>query len=98
METQSTINQWCEDTFGPVGSNYSVAERADEEMIELLDALHQNDNDSTAGEECADIVIILYRLCERLGVNLLDEVDRKMKINRQRKWKLRGDGHGDHVK
>jgi len=43
-ETQETISQWAEETFGPVGSNASVAARANQEMSELLRALTSNDD------------------------------------------------------
>jgi hypothetical protein len=36
-ETFKTIAQWCEETFGPV-EPARIAERAAEEMAELLDA------------------------------------------------------------
>ena len=86
METQKTVSQWSEDTFGEVGSNIRVAARANEEMAELLRALSQNDNHPMAGEEVADVVIVLYRLATRMGIDLHAEIDRKMAVNRTRKW------------
>jgi NTP pyrophosphatase (non-canonical NTP hydrolase) len=96
-ETQATINRWIDATFGAAGSNLSCAVRANEEMAELLRALDRDDADPEAAEEIADIVIILYRLAERFGVDLHEQVDRKMAKNRGRGWRLTGHGHGYHT-
>ncbi len=98
IETQDSISQWADDTFGPAGSNARVAARANEEMAELLRALTVDDNHHKAAEELADIVIILNRLATRLGVDLNAEVNRKMAVNRKREWKLDNTGHGYHVR
>ena len=95
-ESQKTISDWAVATFGDAGSNSRVATRANEEMAELLSKLSIDDNDRRAAEECADVVIVLYRLCERLGMDLLAEIDRKMTINRARTWAQDGSGHGYH--
>jgi NTP pyrophosphatase (non-canonical NTP hydrolase) len=97
-ETQQTISAWALTTFGEVVSNVSAATRANKEMAELLMALAIDDRHPEAGEEIADIVIILFRLAERLGIDLFAEIDRKMSINRQRRWQLDGAGHGYHVR
>lgn len=97
-ENQITVSTWANETFGPSGSNARVAARANEEMAELLRALTADDNHPKAAEEVADIVIILYRLATRLGIDLYDEIDRKMEVNRKREWKLDKTGHGYHVR
>lgn len=96
-ENQDTINQWISATFGQAGSNFSVAARANQEMSELLMALAVDDNHPKAVEEAADIVIVLYRLAERFGADLHAEIDRKMDVNRGRRWSV-ANGHGYHVK
>ena len=96
-ETQQSISAWAVQTFGEAGSNLRCAERADEEMRELLERLCLDDAHPKAAEEIADVVIPLFRLAERLGVDLLDEVDKKMAINRTRRWRRDGTGHGYHV-
>jgi len=96
METQKTISEWIVSTFGDAGSNASVIARANREMSELLQAVTINDNHPELAEEAADITIILMRLCERVGADLLTEIDRKMQVNRNRKWKV-ANGHGYHV-
>lgn len=97
-ENQKTISDWANEVFGPGGSNARVATRANEEMAELLRALTSNDNHPKAAEEAADIVIVLYRVATRLGVDLMEEVDRKMAINRGRIWERDNTGHGYHVR
>jgi len=96
QEDQATINRWIEETFGATGSNFSVASRANQEMSELLMALAVDDHHPKAVEEAADIVIILFRLAEREGKDLMEEVTRKMTVNRKRQWNV-ANGHGYHV-
>ena len=98
-ETQETISQWAETTFGPASSNARVAARANEEMAELLRALTIDDQHPKAAEEIADIFIVLFRLATRLGVDVRDEIDKKMTVNRyERTWRKDGNGHGYHVR
>jgi hypothetical protein len=96
QENQASINEWIVATFGDVSSNASVVARANQEMSELLMALIINDHHPDAIEEAADIVIILFRLAERERKDLMEEVNRKMSINRKRRWKI-GHGHGYHI-
>lgn len=97
-ETQQSITDWANTTFGAAGSNARVAARANEEMAELLRALTADDASPKAAVEVADVLIVLYRLATRLGVDLHAEVDRKMAINRAREWNLDSSGHGYHVR
>lgn len=97
-ESQSGVARWADETFGTSTSNMRIAARANEEMAELLRALSTDDNNPKALEEIADVFIVLYRVAERLGGNIYDEIDRKMEINRQRVWQKDGSGHGYHVK
>lgn len=99
QETQETITDWAASVFGPAQSNLRIAIRANEEMAELLRCLSVNDHHPMAPEELADVVIILYRLADCLGVNLHSVVDAKMSVNRtQRTWERDGSGHGYHVR
>jgi NTP pyrophosphatase (non-canonical NTP hydrolase) len=91
-ESQATIARWSRRVFGEPESNFAIADRADDEMCELLDALDEDDNNPEAAAEIADVVIVLYGLAARLGVDLRVEVNRKMQINRGRTWK-----DGQHV-
>lgn len=97
-ENQVSIALWAGQTFGEAGSNARVAARSNEEMAELLRKLTVDDAHSEAPEEIADVVIVLFRLAERMGVDLLAEIDAKMKINRARVWRTDGSGHGYHVR
>lgn len=96
-ETQKSVTEWADYTFGPVTSHARVAARANEEMAELLRALTVDDAHPKAAEEIADIFIILYRLASKLGVDIGEEIDRKMAVNRAREWAKDNTGHGYHV-
>lgn len=97
IETQKSISDWADQTFGRVHSNMPIAVRANQEMAELLKELALNDDSNEAVEEIADIVIVLYRLAEYHHRNLGDAIDAKMAINRTRKWSLDAAGQGYHV-
>jgi hypothetical protein len=84
-ETFETIAQWCEETFGPIAPERIVS-RASEEMDELR-------ADPTSAGEAADVLIVLARV-----PGIWDAVERKMAVNRKRRWSLRGDGTGYHIK
>ena len=45
-------------------------------------------NKDELGSELADIAIYLLGLSEMLGLNLKDEIEKKMEINKNRKYKL----------
>ena len=96
IEDQYAIAAWAEEAFGPVASNARLAARANEEMSELLRCLTTDDDGPGAGEEVADILIVLSRLGRNMGFNIDDEVDKKMAINRSRTWDRTGTGHGYH--
>lgn len=52
------------------------------EVAEAFDAY--NKRRGSVGEELADVAIYLLGLAEILGVDLKDEIERKMAVNRQR--------------
>src|SRR6266404_473025 len=76
-ETQSTISEWAEATFGPAGSNLRCATRANEEMAELLRELALDDRSPKAPDEAADIAIVLCRLAQRMKFSLTDETAKR---------------------
>lgn len=84
-ETWASMAAWTETTFGPV-SLERIATRANEEMVELL-------ADPSDVMEAADVIIVLSRY-----PGIEDAINRKMAINRQREWRLNGDGSGYHIK
>lgn len=95
-ETQKSVYQWQCETFGPTPNVMRTAARANEEMAELLSHLAIGDTDSVPSE-IADIVIVLYGLASALSLDLMEEIDRKMAINRSRKWRITDEGHGYHL-
>lgn len=95
-ETQRTVCEWAETTFGPVTHPSVLLDRAMIEMEELRDAVKDGDT-KEAGKETADVVILLYRLMETMDLDLQSEVTSKMAENRSRKWRPKGDGTGSHI-
>ena len=92
VETWESIAQWCDETFGPATAA-RMAARANEEMAELIDkATQTNTYDEGVLIEAADVVICLARF-----PGIWAAVERKMAINRQRKWRLTGEGTGYHI-
>lgn len=100
-ETQQSITQWADETFGKTenstaGRRRGLARLVEEikEFLELCNGMPETINDEyyeALKLEIADIIIVGSRL---VG----DAVDRKMFINRQRKWRRDGTGHGYHIK
>ena len=84
-ETWESINQWCDDTFGPATVEQIIA-RAKEEFDEL--ETHGADH----AIEAVDVVICLCRI-----PGFAEALQRKMAINRARKWRLTGNGTGYHI-
>ena len=95
-ETSNTIRDWGDATFGLVHDLSSLVVRARGELDELDQAIRANDK-AEIGKEVADVVILLHRLVALAGMDLSEQVDAKMAINRARKWKAAGDGTGGHV-
>lgn len=56
-----------------------------EEVAELQHSIYMKDGD--AGQECADILILLVDVAYLLEIDLEAEFDKKMKINMAREWK-----------
>ena len=95
-ENQRSMCDWAEQTFGPVSDPASLVDRALLEMQELGEAVDARDV-SEIGKEAADVLILLYRLADQFDLDLDQEVQAKMAINRSRTWVSKGDGTGSHV-
>ncbi len=95
-ETSNTIRVWGDATFGEVKDLAALVSRARGELDELAEAVRAGDM-AEAGREAADVVILLHRLVALAGMDLNEQVDAKMAINRARTWKSAGDGTGGHV-
>lgn len=76
-------------------SNAYVAAQANESMSDLLSLLLRS-HDPSAKAKVALIFILLSELAERMGFDLHEQVDLKMKKNRARTWNRDGTGHGYH--
>lgn len=83
-ETQNSISQWIDATFGTKGNLYSTLTRANEEMAELLRAVAeaptyhgfwQPDIRDKALNEAADVAICLYRIADRMNVQVAYDAD-----------------------
>lgn len=93
------IADWQLHTFGPCDPVRAWS-RFEEELEELIDAdCPPSEPDAKLADEAADVVITLVAwLKSRTGLDLAEAVERKMQVNRARKWDVRGDGTGYHVK
>lgn len=95
-ETSQSINQWGHETFGDAASIKAYAVRAQEELAELIEAIENGEADKDIMLEAADVTILLHRIAGSLGQELYDVIDKKMAINRDRKWTPSGNGVGQH--
>jgi hypothetical protein len=98
VETQKTISEWAVKIFG-----YPTRQRAVDRMMEEVEELNKLDVNSYTtfneiSDECADIYITMCQVADTFGFDLHACIDHKMQINRARKWKIAGDGTGQHVK
>lgn len=100
-------SEWARETFGkvPLGQ---VANRMNVEVAELLVSLDgfaaaapggqdQADAREHAAAECADVFIMLVQIAFGLGVDLGAEAEKKMAINRARRWETGPNGKVQHV-
>jgi NTP pyrophosphatase (non-canonical NTP hydrolase) len=75
----------------------NAVERNRKDYRDLDDFDRRPEPDKVAGE-AADVLIVLYGVAGMRGLDLHAEVDRKMAVNRARRWKANGDGTGYHIK
>lgn len=85
-ETLESIITWGDVTFGPCSQERAI-DRAGEEWAEM------EEPDADVLIEAADVIICLLRI-----PGILEAINRKMGINRDRVWDVRPDGTGYHVK
>ena len=94
---QTKILDWSTETFGEK-SALSIAVRGNKEMSELLSALENSVADKKEiAMECADIVIFMMQIAEKMDYDLLALVEMKMDINEERQWEKKADGSFQHV-
>jgi len=97
IENQKTISEWAEKTFGYPTRARSIARMLEE--VEELKKIEITDDMSSfikVADECADIYITMCQVASTFGLNLHVCINDKMQINRARKWKIAGDGTGQH--
>lgn len=92
-ETVESVAKWADETFGECTPKKALI-RAFDEIDELFEAHSQPDRTiSSMVEEAADVCITLYRYIYLVDP---DAIEKKMAINRARKWKLDGKGTAQH--
>lgn len=97
-ETVQTVTDWANQTFGPA-TIWTQVDRARTEMDELLALFHGGVSNhgyiqGKIAEEAADVCICLYRV---IGTLDPEAINKKMAINRARKWNVDGQGCAQHV-
>ena len=99
METQKTVNDWAIKTFGRIKNPQTAIDRMLKEVRELEKLSRYNDAAyEEMADKCADIYIVMCQVMATIGFDMNACVDHKMGINRHRKWELKGDGTGQHIK
>lgn len=98
IENQKTISEWGFKTFGYPKDVITITKRMLKESKELKEAIEKDVTNDMIADECADIYIVMCQVFTTMGYNLQACVDHKMEINRGRKWKIAGDGTGQHIK
>lgn len=94
-ETVESVTRWADESFGPASIEVQFR-RAKQEMLELEIAIGRGSfHDRTVAAEAADVVICLYRIIGRLDPGA---IEKKMAINRARKWTVAGDGTAQHIR
>lgn len=87
-ELQSEIGLWQARTFGAHDTATGKAAHIKKEAAELSDQLKLDGELPTpeVSEETADIVILACGVAAKCGFDLAEAIERKMAINRTRKW------------
>jgi hypothetical protein len=75
-----------------------LAAEANAKLASVIVMLYRPHTERSAGYSLQQVYYFLEKICKILGGNLQEAIDTKMAINRNRKWKLDGSGHGYHVK
>jgi len=99
-ETQRTISDWARKTFGVqgVGPLFKKFHGEVDELGAVLTGPGSGELQPFANirQELADCHILLVQIADYFGQNLGKCVDEKMNANRDRTWKISGDGTGQH--
>jgi hypothetical protein len=98
---QTRISTWATKTFseGHGQRTEGVYAHLKREIDELGLGIALAHSPEAIGEECADCAMLLFELADFARSDLLDEVEKKLAINRERKWgPIQEDGSILHIK
>jgi NTP pyrophosphatase (non-canonical NTP hydrolase) len=90
-ELQAEIAQWA-DELNPDRTALSLIAKMLEEVGELIASDRQDDP-----LELADVLILALDLAHIKGIDVADAVQRKMRVNRTRRWRIADNGAMSHV-
>jgi len=93
---QMEIVQWAHATFGHKRNLRTITRKLKEEIKELQDAFEAMDF-TRIGDESADVQILLWDAMFLLGLDPVEEILKKLTINRQRDWDIDKHGVSRHV-
>lgn len=79
-----------------IKSNMQLAEALCARVSELAAKGQVGAGTKAQGKECPDVQVMLYQVAEACGIALLNETDRKMQVNRKRKWTKLVTGRHQH--
>jgi len=88
-ETLESIVAWGDQTFGPCTAERAVGRGCEE----LEEAAKEQPGTPEHAVEIADTIICFLRV-----PGIVDAINAKMAINRARRWNVRPDGTGYHIK
>lgn len=92
------IQTWAKETFGrPKADGIGVFLKVRDEIDELEEELALPIDTDKVGIEIADIIITLCHLSSTWDLDIEALLNRKMEINRSRKWAVNELGSGQHI-
>ena len=97
-ELQHEIGAWGDATF-PKSNERTVLAHFEEEVAEFLQEVRHGESVGAVLDELADCFILLIQFAHKSGFDLAAAAERKMAINRARKWNIKAEpaGHFKHV-
>lgn len=92
--------QWTSTTF-PKGTSIGALLHAEREIKEVRDDIFLGMSFDKKREEYADVLGCIFDSMNREGItveNVIEAWDKKLQVNKSRKWKDNGDGSYSHIK
>lgn len=90
-ELQGMISAWANEQFPTRTAHHVLSKLVLKEIPELLTG------DLNDPDEYADVVILIMDLATLMGVDIAEAVERKMEINKKRRWQRDEFGLYQHV-